>query len=170
MSCLKVSKSIIAGSDGDEDRVAEYMKEVCENPSSNTMCAEFASGMDAAMIGDANFNREKLNLNKFCKSFWNGKVESAAQEMKQQLEAADDKAAAEKKAADEKAAAEKKAADEAKAAEEAKKKQEAEDMAAQAKREQEAKAVAAMREAAKNKTVTLTAAISRAAQVQEESY
>merc|ERR1719316_2496707 len=97
------------------------------------MCTEFASGMDAAMIGDAHFNREKLNLNKFCQSFWNGKVQSAAQEMKMQLEveekeaaekkAAEEKAAAEKKAADEKAAAEKKAADEAKAAEEAKKKQ-----------------------------------------------
>merc|ERR1719316_1700286 len=34
-SCLKVSKSIIAGSDGDEDRVAEYMKEVCEEPSAS---------------------------------------------------------------------------------------------------------------------------------------
>merc|ERR1719428_1844240 len=97
-SCMKVSKSIIAGSDGDEDRVGEYMKEVCEDSSSsNTMCTEFASGMDSAMIGDANFNREKLNLNKFCKSFWNGKVESAAQEMKQQLDA-EEKALAEKKA------------------------------------------------------------------------
>jgi len=201
-SCLKVSKSIIAGSDGDEDRVAEYMKEVCENPTSNTMCAEFASGMDAAMIGDANFNREKLNLNKFCKSFWTGKVESAAQEMKAKLDAeekalaekkaqeekdaaekkaaeekaaaekkeADEKAAAEKKAADEKAAAEKKAADEAKAAEEAKKKQEEDKAAAEAKRDQEVQAAAAMREAASNKTMTLTAAITKTAQDQEVKY
>merc|ERR1719161_1573900 len=115
------------------------MKEVCDEPSdSKTMCAEFASGMDAAMIGDANFNREKLNLNKFCKSFWTGKVESSAREMKEKLDteekalaekkaqeekdaaekkAAEDKAAAEKKEADEKAAAEKKAADEKAAAE-----------------------------------------------------
>merc|ERR1719428_1596989 len=115
-SCFKVSKSIIAGSDGDEDRVAEYMKEVCEDSTSNTMCAEFASGMDAAMIGDANFNREKLNLNKFCKSFWTGKVESAAVEMKAQLEN-EEKALAEKKAQEEKDAAEKKAAEEKAAAE-----------------------------------------------------
>eukprot|EP00746_Dinoflagellata_sp_MGD_P160616 gnl/MRDRNA2_/MRDRNA2_87462_c0_seq1.p1 gnl/MRDRNA2_/MRDRNA2_87462_c0~~gnl/MRDRNA2_/MRDRNA2_87462_c0_seq1.p1 ORF type:complete len:375 (-),score=157.82 gnl/MRDRNA2_/MRDRNA2_87462_c0_seq1:12-1136(-) len=201
-SCLKVSKSIIAGSDGDEDRVSEYMKEVCERSDSSAMCTEFANGMDDSMIGDANFNREKLNLSKFCKSFWTGRVESAAQEMKARLDteekalaekkaqeekeaaekkaaedkaaeekkAADEKAAAEKKAADEKAAAEKKAADEAKAAEEAKKKQEEDRAAAEAKRDQEVQNVAAMREAANNKTMTLTAAITKTAQVQEENF
>merc|ERR1719158_540821 len=179
------------------------MKEVCEEPSaSNSMCTEFASGMDSAMIGDANFNREKLNLNKFCKSFWTSNVGTAAQTMKSQLDTeekalaekkaqeekdaaekkaaeekaaaekkeADEKAAAEKKAADEKAAAEKKAADEAKAAEEAKKKEEEERAAAEAKRDQELQDAAASREAAKNKTATLTAAIAKTAQVQEESF
>merc|ERR1719316_1926862 len=191
-SCFKVSKSIIAGSDGDEDRVADYMKEVCSEPSSSSaMCNEFASGIDTAMIGDANFNREKLNLNKFCQSFWNGKVQTAAQEKKAQLDseekamaekkaqeekeaaekkAAEDKAAAEKKAADEKAAAEKKAADEAQAAEDAKKKQEADEAATEAKRAQEVKAVEAMRVAAKAKAENLTAAIAKQAQVQEEHY
>merc|ERR1719487_2537229 len=191
-SCFKVSKSIIAGSDGDEDRVADYMKEVCSEPSSSSaMCNEFASGIDTAMIGDANFNREKLNLNKFCQSFWNGKVQTAAQEKKAQLDseekamaekkaqeekeaaekkAAEDKAAAEKKAADEKAAAEKKAAEEAQAAEDAKKKQEADEAATEAKREQEVKAVEAMRVAAKAKAENLTAAIAKQAQVQEEHY
>jgi len=202
-SCFKVSKSIIAGSDGDEDRVSEYMKEVCdEHPTANGMCTEFANGIDAAMIGDAHFNREKLDLTKFCQSFWTGKVQSAAKELKLQIDteekaaaekkaqeekeaaekkaqeekeaaekkAADDKAAAEKKEADEKAAAEKKAADEAKAAEEAKKKQEAEEAAASAKREQEAATVQAMRVAAQAKTENLTAAITKAAQVQEEHY
>jgi len=162
-SCFKVSKSIIAGSDGDEDRVAEYMKEVCDEPSAmDGMCTEFASGMDAAMIGDAHFNREKLNLNKFCQSFWNGKVQSAAQEMKMQLEveekaaaekkaqeekeaaekkAAEEKAAAEKKAADEKAAAEKKAADEKAAAE--KKAADEAKAAEEAKKKQEADEAAA---------------------------
>jgi len=157
-SCFKVSKSIIAGSDGDEDRVADYMKEVCSEPSSSSaMCNEFASGIDTAMIGDANFNREKLNLNKFCQSFWNGKVQTAAQEKKAQLDseekamaekkaqeekeaaekkAAEDKAAAEKKAADEKAAAEKKAADEKAAAE--KKAAEEAQAAEDAKKKQEA--------------------------------
>merc|ERR1719159_32889 len=51
-SCFKVSKSIIAGSDGDEDRVSEYMKEVCDEPTATKMCSEFASGMEDAMIGD----------------------------------------------------------------------------------------------------------------------
>jgi len=191
-SCFKVSKSIIAGSDGDEDRVSEYMKEVCDEPTaSNSMCSEFASGIDAVMLGDANFNREKLNLNKFCKSFWNGKVQTAAQAMKVQIDAeekagaekkaqeekeaaekkaADDKAAAEKKEADEKAAAEKKAADEAKAAEDAKAKQAADEAAAEAKKEEDSKAAEAMRVAAKAKAETLTAAIAKTAQAQEVSY
>jgi len=191
-SCFKVSKSIIAGSDGDEDRVSEYMKEVCDEPTaSNSMCTEFASGIDAAMLGDANFNREKLNLNKFCKSFWNGKVQTAAQAMKVQLDAeekaaaekkaqdekeaaekkaADEKVAAEKKAADEKAAAEKKAADEAKAAEDAKAKEAADEAAAEAKKEEDSKAAEAMRVAATAKAQTLTAAIAKTAQAQEVSY
>merc|ERR1719387_374582 len=169
-SCFKVSKSIIAGSDGDEDRVADYMKEVCSEPSSSSaMCNEFASGIDTAMIGDANFNREKLNLNKFCQSFWNGKVQTAAQEKKAQLDS-EEKAMAEKKAQEEKEAAEKKAAEEAQAAEDAKKKQEADEAATEAKRAQEVKAVEAMRVAAKAKAENLTAAISKQAQVQEEHY
>merc|ERR1719171_1255229 len=143
------------------------------------------------MIGDFEFNRESLDLTKFCKAFWQTTVHDAAVEKSKEIDvqekeaaekkaaeekamaekkAADEKAAAEKKAADEKAAAEKKAADEAKAAEEAKKKQEADEAAAAAKREEEAKAVAAMRVAAKAKAENLTAAIAKQAQVQEEHY
>merc|ERR1719156_223443 len=114
-SCLTVTKSIIAGSDGDEDRVAEYMQEVCSR-SSSKMCTSFAKGMDDAMIGDANFNRNNLKVASFCKTFWNTDVQTAANEKKVQIEA-DEKAAAEKKAAEEKAAAEQKEAEEKAAAE-----------------------------------------------------
>jgi len=114
-SCLTVTKSIIAGSDGDEDRVAEYMQEVCSR-SSSKMCTSFAKGMDDAMIGDANFNRNNLKVTNFCKAYWNSDVQTAANEKKVQMEA-DEKAAAEKKAAEEKAAAEQKEAEEKAAAE-----------------------------------------------------
>merc|ERR1719156_209981 len=77
-SCLTVTKSIISGSDGDEDRVAEYMQEVCSR-SSSKMCTSFAKGMDDAMIGDANFNRNTLKVTNFCKTFWNTDVKTAAE-------------------------------------------------------------------------------------------
>eukprot|EP00746_Dinoflagellata_sp_MGD_P160887 gnl/MRDRNA2_/MRDRNA2_87835_c0_seq1.p1 gnl/MRDRNA2_/MRDRNA2_87835_c0~~gnl/MRDRNA2_/MRDRNA2_87835_c0_seq1.p1 ORF type:complete len:358 (+),score=157.55 gnl/MRDRNA2_/MRDRNA2_87835_c0_seq1:71-1144(+) len=129
-SCLTVTKSIVDGSDGDEDRVAEYMQDVCSRSSSN-MCAAFAKSIDVAMIGDANFNRNSLKLANFCKDFWNKDVQSVAHNKKEQMDA-EEKAAAEKQAADEKAAAEKKAADE-KAAEEAAAKAAAEKKAAEEK-------------------------------------
>jgi len=114
-SCLTVTKSIVDGSDGDEDRVSEYMQDVCSRSSSN-MCAGFAKSIDVAMIGDSNFNRNSLKLANFCKGFWTTDVQGAANKKKEQMDA-DEKAAAEKKAADEKAAAEKKEADEKAAAE-----------------------------------------------------
>merc|ERR1719460_949924 len=76
-SCSTVTKSIVAGSDGDEDRVAEYMQEVCSR-SSSKMCTSFAKGIDDAMIGDANFNRNNLKVANFCKTFWNTDVQTAA--------------------------------------------------------------------------------------------
>jgi len=136
-SCFKVSKSIIAGSDGDEDRVAEYMKEVCDVPTANKMCTSFASGIDTAMIGDAHFNREKLDLNKFCKSFWSSSVQTEAQERKAQIDA-EEKAMAEKKAQEEKEAAEKKAQEDKEAAE----KKEADEKAAAEKKAADEKAAA----------------------------
>merc|ERR1719388_398688 len=100
---MKIAKSVIAGSDGDEDRVAEYMKDVCAAGSQEAeMCKSFASGLEDAMIGDSNYNREKLSLPSFCKSFWAGPVQAEAEEKK----AADEKAAVEKAAADNKAAQE----------------------------------------------------------------
>merc|ERR1719156_416347 len=145
-SCSTVTKSIVAGSDGDEDRVAEYMQEVCSR-SSSKMCTSFAKGIDDAMIGDANFNRNNLKVASFCKTFWNTDVQTAANEKKVQIEA-DEKAAAEKKAAEEKAAAEQKEAEEKAAAE---KKAAEEKAAAEAAEKAEADKKAAEEKAAEEK-------------------
>merc|ERR1719281_649546 len=84
------------------------------------MCKSFAAGLEDAMIGDSNYNREKLSLPSFCKSFWAGPVQAEAKVQKDKLDAeekvAAEKAAADKKAAEEKAAADKKAAEEKAAA------------------------------------------------------
>merc|ERR1719463_812595 len=160
-SCLTVTKSIIAGSDGDEDRVAEYMQEVCSR-SSSKMCTSFAKGIDDAMIGDANFNRNNLKVASFCKTFWNTDVQTAANEKKVQIEA-DEKAAAEKKAADKKAAEEKAAADkkaaEEKAAAEAEKN--ADEERAQAEK---------LRGSIRAKMENLTAAIEKTSASVEQTY
>lgn len=178
-SCMKIAKSVIAGSDGDEDRVAEYMKDVCAAGSQEAeMCKSFASGLEDAMIGDSNYNREKLSLPSFCKSFWAGPVQAEAKVQKDKLDAeekvaaekaaadkkaAEEKAAADKKAAEEKAAADKKAAEEKKAADE---KAAAEKAASDNKAAQEAaegKRAAAVVEAgqAKEKAENTTAVIEK---------
>merc|ERR1711904_439123 len=95
------------------------MKSVCAmgNEAEKSICVSFAHGIDEAMIGDFEFNRESLDLSHFCKAFWETTVQNAAIEKKKELEE-EEKLAAEKKAAAEKAAAEKKkAAAEKKAAE-----------------------------------------------------
>merc|ERR1719262_2048511 len=40
-SCAKVSMSIIQGSDGDKDRVVEYMQDVCSHPVRRCQCRSF---------------------------------------------------------------------------------------------------------------------------------
>jgi phage-related minor tail protein len=158
-SCLKVSQSIVQGSDGDEERVAEYMKSVCAvgTDEEKKLCASFAHGIDEAMIGDFEFNRESLDLTKFCKAFWQSTVQEAAIQKKKDIDveekeaaekkAAEEKAAAERKAEAEKAAAEKKAAEEKAAAE----KTAAAEKAAEEKKKADAEKKAAAEKAAEEK-------------------
>lgn len=47
-SCLKVCNSIVKGSDGDRERVSEYMGEVCgekQDAQSRTLCEKFGGGV-----------------------------------------------------------------------------------------------------------------------------
>jgi len=142
-SCLKVSSAVVAGSEGDKDRVVEYMQDVCaasptKDAPTATMCTDFASGIEKTMTDDESWNRDSLDLKPFCKKFWANSVSAAAQVVKQKLDEEEAKKEAEEKKreeeeeqkkkeeeakrAEEEAAAAKKAAD-AKAAEEAARKE-----------------------------------------------
>jgi len=81
-SCSKVAKAIIAGSDGDKDKVVEYMNDVCA-ASESEQCKPFASGIEGSMTDDAEVNRNDLDLSKFCQGFWSGPVTGAAKVLAQ---------------------------------------------------------------------------------------
>lgn len=120
-SCVKVSSSIVAGSEGDKDRVNEYMKDVCNANSVHNdrdLCSSFAAGVEAVMTDDSEYNRDELKMSQFCRKLWDKAVTSAAQaEAKERAEKAEEerreREEAEKKAAAEREEAEKKAAEEA---------------------------------------------------------
>lgn len=96
-SCGKVTKAIVKGSDGDKDRVAEYLVDVCKSASGENalMCKSFASVLDSHLSHDVYSNREELNAASFCADFYNGAVKDHAKKQAALLDAAD-KAAAEK--------------------------------------------------------------------------
>merc|ERR1719379_1391556 len=149
-SCLKVSSAVVAGSEGEKDRVVEYMQDVCAaSPSKDaptaTMCTDFASGIEKVMTDDEGWNRDSLDLKPFCKKFWANTVSSAAQVVKQQLDEEEAKKEAEEKKREEEE--QKKREEEAKHAEE---------QAAAAKKaaEEQAAQEAARKEAEQQKNAT----------------
>jgi len=142
-SCVKVSASIVEGSEGQKDRVSEYMQDVCASDGAHDqhdLCLGFASGIEAEMTDDSEFNRDGLHLSQFCRKFWETAVTNEAQAQAKQL------AEEEEQKRKEQEEAEKKAAEEAakKAAEEAEKER-------KEKEEAEKKAAAEAAEAAKVK-------------------
>merc|ERR1719235_382555 len=52
-SCGKISTAIVAGSEGQRDRVIEYMQDVCTDGTG--LCSSFASGIAAMMTDDSEF-------------------------------------------------------------------------------------------------------------------
>merc|ERR1719160_1310454 len=107
ISCLKVSSAVVVGSEGDKDRVVEYMQDVCaaapaKDAPTATMCTDFASGIEKVMTDDEGWNRESLDLKPFCKKFWDNTVAASAQAVKQHLDEEEaEKEAEEKKKAEE---------------------------------------------------------------------
>jgi colicin import membrane protein len=113
-SCKKVARAIIDGSEGDKDKVVEYMQDVCTvntaaGEEDKSKCMAFSSAIEKSMADDARFNRDELDLAKLCQSYWAGPVTAAAE-----VQARTDEADAAKKAQEEA----EKAAEEAKRAEE----------------------------------------------------
>jgi len=153
ISCLKVSSAVVVGSEGEKDRVVEYMQDVCgaapaKDAPTATMCTDFASGLERVMTDDEGWNRESLDLKPFCKRFWDNTVAAAAQAAKQRLDEEEaKKEAEEKKRAEEE---EKMKEEEAKkAAEEEAARKAAEEEAAKKAAEEQAAKEAAEKEAAK---------------------
>merc|ERR1719379_2352168 len=101
-SCLKVSSAVVAGSEGEKDRVVEYMQDVCaatnaKDAPTPTMCTDFASGIEKVMTDDEGWNRDSLDLKPFCKKFWDNTIAAAAQAVKQRLDEEEAKKEAEEK-------------------------------------------------------------------------
>jgi len=166
-SCLKVSTAVVAGSEGDKDRVVEYMQDVCaaspaKDAPTATMCTDFASGVELVMTDDEAWNRESLDLKPFCKKFWDHTVSAAAQAVKQRLDDEEAKKEAEEKANEE---AEKKAKEEA---EEAEKKKEEEEAAKKAAHDKAAEEAAAAKKAADDAAAAEEAARVKAYEAQQE--
>jgi len=71
-SCMKVAKAVIDGSEGDKNRVVEYMADVCSigEAADKRGCESFAAGIENAMTNDVEVNRDSLDLNKFCFAYW----------------------------------------------------------------------------------------------------
>merc|ERR1712150_371287 len=84
-SCLKVVTSIVRGSDGDRERVSEYMGEVCnekQDPMSRQLCEKFSGGVYQFMNGDLQYNRDELDMKPFCQMFWQSTIHDAALKQK----------------------------------------------------------------------------------------
>jgi len=131
-SCAKVTKAIVDGSDGDKDKVVEYMQEVCSSPGTDqTSCNGFAASVGGFLSNDAEVNRNDLDLPKFCQAYWANSVTKAAGAEVKRLDAEDAQRAKdeEEKKKQEAADAATKAADEAKKAEESAETKESQDLA-----------------------------------------
>jgi len=140
-SCAKIANSIVKGSDGDRDKVADYMQDVCAatKKADKELCQKFEDGILDYMSNDVEFNRDTLDTSKFCTKFYEGTVVEQAKGEQKRLEEEEKKRqegakkqaeeAAKKKAEEEKAAAEKKQQEMLKAKE---------DLSAEAKEEEKA--------------------------------
>jgi len=116
-SCVKVSSAVVQGADGDRLRVVEYMKTVCKEPNARSniaMCTEFANAIEEFMIGDNEYNREKLDMHDFCQKFWSTSVAATAKVSEQKaIEEEKQRLAAEQKREQDEAEEKKKIAQEA---------------------------------------------------------
>jgi len=89
ISCKKVSSAVVQGSDGDRLRVIEYMNTVCKEPNAQSnvqMCTAFGNSIQEFMIGDDVYNRDQLDMGKFCHKFWTTHVTAAAKAQKKKLD------------------------------------------------------------------------------------
>jgi len=74
-SCITVVDSVMKGSDGDHDRVQEYMADVCHQRVLTSWhqarCNQLQRSISDAMKFNAFGNRVNFDSMRFCRSFWN---------------------------------------------------------------------------------------------------
>merc|ERR1719272_2246489 len=78
-SCSKVAKAVIDGSEGDKDKVVEYMVDVCSKGENKKGCESFVAGIENVMTNDLETNRDNLDLKKFCVAYWHTTVSTEAE-------------------------------------------------------------------------------------------
>jgi len=92
-SCSKVAKAVVDGSDGEKDRVVDYMHDVCSankgSEEENKRCDKFSESILGFMVEDSERNRDDLDYTKFCKSYWADAVTPGAKLIAQRLDAED---------------------------------------------------------------------------------
>lgn len=84
-SCTKIANSIVTGSDGESEKVQEYMESVCAattNKRDNELCLKFQDGVQHFMTYDTEFDREELDMSKFCEKFYESTIRKVAEERK----------------------------------------------------------------------------------------
>lgn len=82
-SCTKIANSIVQGSDGDADKVSEYFESVCgyvTTKGDKDLCLKFQDGVSGFMSKDSEFDRNELDMSRFCEKFYSGTIREVAQE------------------------------------------------------------------------------------------
>lgn len=155
-SCAKIVGAMVQASGGNRDSVHEYMADVCSEPELNGWrrgrCEILAATVLAGMTPDQYMNRETLNAQPLCVSFWSRFATEEASLMAKERAAVEEKEKAEQKEREEaeKKLAEEKAEEDRRLAEEkAQEEKEAAEAAAEEKRKEEAERAAAEEAAAK---------------------
>lgn len=88
-SCSKVSSSVVSASDGEKDRVTEYMSDVCSamHNKDSVICTSFGNRLTSFMSPDASMNRDgSVDLKRFCKVLYRD-VMAFAKEKQQEIDA-----------------------------------------------------------------------------------
>jgi hypothetical protein len=83
-SCSTVVSSIVKASEGEKDRVSEYMQDVCKVSHEPANCKLFGDAILGLMSDDAAENREGLKVDQFCQKFY-GTVEDQAMIKKREI-------------------------------------------------------------------------------------
>lgn len=82
VGCSKIASAIVTASDGDRNRVKEYMGEVCGHADANdhgkALCEDFALVLQKRMSVNTLENRDAFSKKKFCEDVYDGEISNIA--------------------------------------------------------------------------------------------